>query len=175
MGKSRAEKEQFIICIMNRYGNLIKKKCYFYSIVRRLYWEDIMQDVLEKMWLSLDTLDMTIPLKDEKMWVINMVRRVVRHSEKLQNVLENEPKEAIEEVHDIPYSDYDMADREMVDDLKEMLEPDDRKVVEYIMQGYSNKEIAQKMGINQNTMNQKKNRIIGKMRKIFDEQYGNKK
>ncbi|MBR5783840.1 MAG: hypothetical protein IKY43_01570, partial [Bacteroidales bacterium] len=70
---------------------------------------------------------------------------------------------------------YDMADREMIDDLKEMLNPDDRKVVEYIMQGYSNKEIAQKMGINQNTMNQKKNRIIEKMRKIFDEQYGNKK
>ena len=134
-----------------------------------------MQDVLERMWLSLDTLDMAMSSKDEKLWVINTVRRVARYSEKLQNVLENEPKVVIDEVHDIPCSDYDMADREMIDDLKEMLNPDDRKVVEYIMQGYSNKEIAQKMGINQNTMNQKKNRIIEKMRKIFDEQYGNKK
>lgn len=175
MYRSRTDKEQFIICIMNRYGNLVKKKCYFYSIIRRLYWEDIMQDVLERMWLSLDTLDMAMSSKDEKLWVINTVRRVMRDYEKLQNVLENEPKVPIDEVYALPCHDYEMDDRELVDDLKEMLPTDDREVVDCIMQGYSNKEIAQKMGMNQNTLNQKKARIIQKMRKIFDEQYGNKK
>lgn len=60
---------------------------------------------------------------------------------------------------------------EYIKEIKQHLEESDRELLEYILKGYSNGEIAKKMGINANLVNQRKHRMLKRMREIYNQLY----
>ena len=153
---------------MKRHLRLINRRCYIISLYSNVSYEDAVQDVLLEIALRLDMLDENMPPDTERLWIINIVRRTLRRNKARKEILTYVADDWENIVVDDTQKDY----AEIFDEIAPYyLEPDDRKIVQYLMEGYKIREIAEKMDIDRNTLSQRKYRLKNKIKNIYTKLY----
>ena len=162
-------KEQYYKIILNRYNGLIRRQCFVWTRGNTERGKDAYQDILLKLWEYVNALD-TCDL-DENMWykVFNITRNVLRT--KYGKSIKDYPYGDSRDMDVMVATDLPDYSVEYIKEIKQHLEESDRELLEYILKGYSNGEIAKKMGINANLVNQRKHRMLKRMREIYNQLY----
>lgn len=166
-------KEELYCKLVERHKSMIRYRCFvrYYNNTER--GKDAMQDVLKEIWVQLKELSEPIKIENEKLWVLNIVRREL--------AAQNRTKQAkfemsFERITDTDYFKENVSDDyELIEEIKQELKADEKLLQEKILHGFGNKEIAQIMNLKPNTVAQRKSRLEQKMKEIYDKLYGNKK
>ena len=156
--------------LMKRHLRLINRRCYIISLYSNVSYEDAVQDVLLEIALRLDMLDENMPLDTERLWIINIVRRTLRRNKARKEILTY----VADDWENIVVADTQKDYAEIFDEIAPYLEPDDRKMVQYLLEGYKIREIAEKMDIDRNTLSQRKYRLKNKIKNIYAKLYETK-
>lgn len=130
--------------------------------------DDLMQEVFIAVWTSIDGLHSDSTPRQVNRWLYKVMRTVfIRH-------LRHQPG------HGAPLSDaMEIAteeseyDSELLEELIAHLPADDQELLKFRFMGYSNIEMAQKLGLKVNTLNQRMTRIVKKMKDIYTLLYEN--
>ena len=120
---------------MKRHLRLINRRCYIISLYSNVSYEDAVQDVLLEIALRLDMLD------ENMLWIINIVRRTLRRNKARKEILTY----VADDWENIVVADTQKDYAEIFDEIAPYLEPDDRKMVQYLLEGYKIREIAEKI------------------------------
>ena len=115
-------------------------------------------------------LDENMPPDTERLWIINIVRRTLRRNKARKEILTY----VADDWENIVVADTQKDYAEIFDEIAPYLEPDDRKMVQYLMEGYKIREIAEKMDIDRNTLSQRKYRLKNKIKNIYAKLYETK-
>ena len=156
--------------LMKRHLRLINRKCYVFSLYSNVLYEDAVQDVLLEIALKLDALDEDISVNGERLWVINITRRTLRSYKARKEVLGYMP----DDWENSYVADIGLDANEIFDELISYMEPDDKNIIIYLMEGYTIKEIATMMDMDKNTLCQRKYRLKNKIKNIYTKLYGTK-
>jgi RNA polymerase sigma factor (sigma-70 family) len=156
--------------LMKRHLRLINRRCYIISLYSNVSYEDAVQDVLLEIALRLDMLDENMPPDTERLWIINIVRRTLRSNKARKEILTY----VADDWENIVVADTQKDYAEIFDEIAPYLEPDDRKMVQYLLEGYKIREIAEKMDIDRNTLSQRKYRLKNKIKNIYAKLYETK-
>ena len=156
--------------LMKRHLRLINRRCYIISLYSNVSYEDAVQDVLLEIALRLDMLDENMPPDTERLWIINIVRRTLRRNKVRKEILTY----VADDWENIVVADTQKDYAEIFDEIAPYLEPDDRKMVQYLLEGYKIREIAEKMDIDRNTLSQRKYRLKNKIKNIYAKLYETK-
>ena len=150
--------------LLLKYELAIKKRCFFWTSGNEKRGEDAYQEVLRAMWEQLQKEDVSLDVDNAGLWVINITRRTLqaRYSGDVK-----ECKLTNEHVNSIREADADERNAiETVNELKAYLGHNDKLLLQYIIEGYNNNEIAILVGVEPNAINQRKYRLVKKMREI---------
>ena len=156
--------------LMKRHLRLINRRCYIISLYSNVSYEDAVQDVLLEIALRLDMLDENMPPDTERLWIINIVRRTLRRNKARKEILTY----VADDWENIIVADTQKDYAEIFDEIAPYLEPDDRKMVQYLLEGYKIREIAEKMDRDRNTLSQRKYRLKNKIKNIYAKLYETK-
>ena len=155
--------------LLLKYELAIKKRCFFWTRGNEKRGEDAYQEVLRAMWEQLQKEDVSLDVDNAGLWVINITRRTLqaRYSGDVK-----ECKLTNEHVNSIREADADERNAiETVNELKAYLGHNDKLLLQYIIEGYNNNEIAILVGVEPNAINQRKYRLVKKMREIYNKLY----
>lgn len=169
MSLTKIDKEQLFELLLSKHGGAIRKRCFLWSWGNDERGQDAYQDVLLAIWEQLDRLDVNLVIDNERLWVVNITRRTLQAyygKPAKECVLTDEHIAALIEANADERSATDT-----INELKAYLEHSDKLLLEYIIEGYDNKDIAILMNVHPNTINQRKHRLIDKMREIYNKLY----
>ena len=79
--------EEKLSGLMKRHLRLINRRCYIFTLCSNVLYEDAVQDVLLEIALHLDTLDENMSENNERLWVINIIRRTLRRNKARKEIL----------------------------------------------------------------------------------------
>ena len=118
---------------------------------------DLVQEVALSLWEHYGSLRHDAGPLQERAWVFWHTRTVLDH-------LHRRPSPTLVPLPDeLPAARDDS--RETIDSLLDTLAPDDRRLVQMRLDGYSAEEIAQRLGIRRDAVYQRLHRIIIRLRK----------
>jgi RNA polymerase sigma factor (sigma-70 family) len=147
--------------LLRTYAALIWSMCRDASHGDAERCRDLFQDVSVRLWLHIGELRKDAKHHEEKAWVEWQARHVLSHSRK-----PHELEHVLPELSD----DDDAAEAErrtLVADLMAQLQPEDRRLVQMHIEGYSTGEIAERMGLKRDAVYQRMHRIVARMRKLL--------
>ena len=142
-----------------------------YSLGDAAWAEDLEQEVVLRIWQKMDTLSALPDSAAEKAWVVKVTKSVLDNISRKQHV-------TVEKLSDsfvVTYTDEYKEKRELLEELGAHLPPDDRQLLELLVEGYHNKEIAKMLSLSANTVGVRVNRMVAKLREIYDKLYNNVK
>lgn len=164
IGTLRHERYMALLGTFNRH---IEHYCIVHSN-SRAEADDLMQDVFVAVWENIDGLraDSTPPQVNR--WLYKVMRTVfIRH-------LRHRPAPGmtteLSDAEGIRAEEHDSTE-ELVEDLVAQLPVDDQQILRLRFSGYSNIEIAQRLGVRENTLNKRMSRIIQKVKDIYTRLY----
>jgi RNA polymerase sigma factor (sigma-70 family) len=129
----------------------------------------MMQEVFIAVWENIDSLRSDSTPRQVNRWLQKVMRTVfVRQIRRPRIKAEAQLGEAAN------VADTADHDRELIEELVSYLPPDDRQILQERFHGYSNAEIAVRMGMKENTLNKRMSRIVTKLKEIYKEIYENK-
>lgn len=124
---------------------------------------DLFQDVSLRLWQHYDELRSDAKPHERKAWVEWQVRHVLNHAGRRERPV---PMSDLPEQPDIDALDKAEI-RTLVNDLLTQLNPDEQKLLQMRMDGYSAGEIAKEMGLSRDTVYQRMHRTLIKARRIL--------
>ncbi len=136
--------------LMKRQEKVIFWLCCRYARFRRDRSLDLMQDVRERIWRTLDHLAVDASPDQERAWVRWQTRSVLdRH--RRHAALPTAPLDQADDVADAEL-DRETERQELLDELMAFLPPDDRRLLQRQLQGYSAQEIAAELHLSAHTV-----------------------
>lgn len=161
MEQEQQDRRQRYAEFVIRHEGLIFNLCLRHCGGRRDECADLVQEVALMLWRNFDRLDSGSHPRQETRWVQWKVRTFLfnysRHSRSSHIILTDDLECAV-----APDSG-----REMLLDLASRLDPDDRYLLLLRLDGYSNPEIADILGLSANTVSQRYRRMVNKLKKIY--------
>ena len=157
--KRYAEFEAF----MQRHRKTVWRTCCRFAHNNRELCRDMVQEVFLTLWLHYDQLNVEANQWQQRAWVWRTTRSV------LVNLYRMRKSETVslENISEEQMADTTVDFSEHIDDLMLRLSNEDRRLMQMRLDGYDAAEIAQALGIERNTVYQRVNRIINKLRKAY--------
>lgn len=163
-----AERNERYLSLLRTFRRHIEHYCIVHSNCREDA-EDMMQEVFIAVWENIDALRSDSTPQQVNRWLQKVMRTVfVRQIRRPSIKAEAQLGEAAN------VADTADSDRELIEELVSHLPPDDRQILQERFYGYSNAEIAVRMGMKENTLNKRMSRIVTKLKEIYKEIYENK-
>ena len=156
--------------LLARYRRLVWAMCWRRALGNRERCREMLQEVCVRMLESSMQLPDSSDEKAERQWVILRVRSVLDHSRRqardpsLEVPLSRLHLSTLEEAVDAS----EQEQCELIDTLQAYLNEEDQQMLSLLRQGFSKKEVAEKLGIEPNAFYQRYHRTILRMRKIYD-------
>jgi RNA polymerase sigma factor (sigma-70 family) len=155
------------LSLIERHQDLIFWRCYRHARYRRQQAFDYQQEVRLRIYVSLGTLRPDANEHEERAWVKLQIRSVLSNLRCVEH--SDLPLEAADQV---PDSDEQRENRELLDDLLAYLADDDRQLLQWTLDGYSGAEIADRLGIDINTaykrISRAKQRMVGVYKRLYN-------
>ncbi|MBR5831853.1 MAG: sigma-70 family RNA polymerase sigma factor [Bacteroidales bacterium] len=166
------DKEQLFLDILNKYKTYISFRCFMWSRGNKERGKDSYQDVLSMIWALLPTFNLHVSEKEKFLWIKNITLRTLRTKYGKSNV---QYVFDYTEAEQINLKDSSIDAEELIQELKYYLNEKEKILLEYILCGFDNNEIAVLTDTDANTIGARKHRMIKKMRDIYNNIYLNKK
>ncbi|MDY6289033.1 MAG: sigma-70 family RNA polymerase sigma factor [Bacteroidales bacterium] len=128
--------------------------------------EDMMQEVFITVWENIDGLNVESSPRQVNRWLQRVMRTVFVRQIRRHRIDSSAPLS--EAAHLAQTDDYD---RELLESLIAHLAEDERELLQERFKGYSNIEIAERLGIRVNTLNKRMSRIVTKLKDIYNQNY----
>lgn len=157
------------IALITRHKNLLFWLCCRSARFRRQQALDYHQDVLQRLWYSLDTLPVNASLGREKAWVRLQVRSVLF----AQRRDEPPPTLPLNAAAGLADDDRQHEARELLDELMAYLRDDDRQLLQQQLDGYTAAEMAVDLRVTPHAVELRLARIRKRLRQIYEKLYNN--
>lgn len=128
--------------------------------------KDVIQDISYTIWKILENTALDVFKEKEKLLVYGVTRNVIiMHYRK--NKLEDKARKHI----DLPSSTYEQNEESIIAELRQLMSPKDRELLDLYLQGFTLNEIAIVLDKTPTAIRKQKTRIIEKMRNIYNKLY----
>lgn len=150
--------------LLERHRDLIERLCMLRASGNCRRCADLMQECYIFIWRHEKQISANMSFSQEKAWIYWLCRSAFSHYSFLEKAGLLEPLD--ENVADISSGDGDKSLlRDRIESLVAGLTPYEKRVVEMIADGYTDKEMSSLLGIKTHSVNQLRYRIIAKLRK----------
>ena len=154
---------------MRRHRETVWRMCWHFArrgrggrVDRMARAEDMAQEVWIVLWLKFDQLNPEYSERQQRRWLVRLARSILVD---LYRRADPEPEPITDEMADtIPLPGLDYA--ESLYDLLAALPPEEEQLMRLRLEGYDAAEIASHTGLSRDTIYQRINRIIKKLRII---------
>lgn len=164
MGNPRKRRYADYEAFMLLHRTTVWRACCRFAHDNKELARDFVQEVYLAMWLRYDQLDAEANLWQQRAWVWRTARSVLVDLYRKRE-LETVPLDSISDLPDMSATS-DMSER--INDLMALLGDEERRLLQMRLDGYDAAEIAQALGIERNTVYQRMNRIINKLREKYE-------
>lgn len=159
MSDALDERKRRYVAMLRHFGGSIVKYCYSHCN-NESDAQDLSQDIMAILWESLDSLNPDSSPRQQNRWLYRVMRTAFFNHLLSRPRIMTVPLEYASEIKDEP-----VVDRELLDHYMTLLNDSDRRLVEERFNGYSNAEIAERLGLTENAVRQHFHRILKKLRK----------
>ncbi len=141
--------------------DLLRERCWYYSGTDQRLFAELLHEVFIDLWSAIDLFAPSFSPRQQRQWLRGRCRGVYkRHRRLLGPSL-------------LPLS-VDMPDdvspellRESIEELAEDLDDTERNLLDLLLQGYSNTESAQRLGLSRSAVTKRYRRMIEKMKQRY--------
>ena len=161
------EKLEYYNELLERYGKYIWLKSKRANVDTPYKTDkDVIQDIFYTIWKILENTALDVFKEKEKLLVYGVTRNVIiMHYRK--NKLEDKARKHI----DLPSSTYEQNEESIIAELRQLMSPKDRELLDLYLQGFTLNEIAIVLDKTPTAIRKQKTRIIEKMRNIYNKLY----
>lgn len=165
--QQRNEKLKYYNELLERYGKYIWLKSKRANVDTPYKTDkDIVQDISYTIWKILENTALDVFKEKEKLLVYGVTRNVIiMHYRK--NKLEDKARKHI----DLPSSTCEQNEESIIAELRQLMSPKDRELLDLYLQGFTLNEIAIVLDKTPTAIRKQKTRIIEKMRNIYNKLY----
>lgn len=156
------------LALIESHKNTIFWLCFRYARFRRDRTLDYQQDVLERLWRTLDTLPPDSSHASEQAWVRMQARSAL--GARLRDIPPSQPL-PLDAVKELPVDNRQQEYRELLDELMVHLPAADHYLLLQQCRGYSADELARELGITPDAVHQRLTRARQRLRKIYEQLY----
>ena len=148
---------------MLRHRTTVWRACCRFAHEDKELARDLVQEVYLAMWLRYDQLDDGANAWQQRAWVWRTARSVLVDLYRKREP-DTVPLDSLDEEH---LADTTVDYAKHINDIMGLLGAEERRLLQMRLDGYDAAEIAQALGIERNTVYQRMNRIINKLRKEY--------
>lgn len=146
--------------LVEHYGMLIRKLCWLHSSGSAAVCDELVHECYASIWSHLASLRPQSHQLQQSAWVVWQCRSVFSHRHRGKSP----DREPLNDQMRDPSEFTDMTDqRELIDELAVTLSPKERTLLDLTLEGYSRKEIGEKMDMEIEAVKKMKQRLIAKM------------
>lgn len=147
-----------------RHKGYIRKLCWWYAAGDEPVCTELVQEVLEQLWIYREKLRAGVSEWQERAWVKYHCRSVFSHRRRrrCRETVSLDECEVAEPTNNLRETLLDMADD---------LTAHEMEVLQLILEGYQPAEIAEKMGVKAHSISQLRFRMIEKMRSTYERKH----
>ena len=163
-GNGGTKYEQFDDLI-NRYRKLIRKLCWRYSSGSESQCDELVQDCYISIWCHLPSLRLAAHPLQRTAWVVLQCRSVFSHRRR------SKPPEWLpidEQLTDTLPAPDDSSRKELLEEFAADLPPNERRLLELMLEGCDQNEIAEELAISVEAAKKKRQRLIKKIQKKYN-------
>ena len=156
--QQRNEKLKYYNELLERYGKYIWLKSKRANVDTPYKTDkDVIQDIFYTIWKILENTALDVFKEKEKLLVYGVTRNVIiMHYRK--NKLEDKARKHI----DLPSSTYEQNEESIIAELRQLMSPKDRELLDLYLQGFTLNEIAIVLDKTPTAIRKQKTRIIEK-------------
>ena len=145
--------------LVGRHRGLIRKLCWWRSFGDEVLCDDLVQECYLALWQHFDSLRPDIVKLQEAAWVVWQCRSVFSHGDR-EHALPSTDERLFEH---LPAPDANQT-REILDDLAQVLTPEEQRLFSLMRQDLSDGEIAERLHLKPRTVREHQRAIIEKLR-----------
>ena len=163
-GNGGTKYEQFDDLI-NRYRKLIRKLCWRHSSGSESQCDELVQDCYISIWCHLPSLRLAAHPLQRTAWVVLQCRSVFSHRRR------SKPPEWLpidEQLTDTLPAPDDSSRKELLEEFAADLPPNERRLLELMLEGCDQNEIAEELAISVEAAKKKRQRLIKKIQKKYN-------
>ena len=163
-GNGGTKYEQFDDLI-NRYRKLIRKLCWRHSSGSESQCNELVQDCYISIWSHLPSLRPDAHPLQRTAWVVLQCRSVFSHRRR------SKPPEWLpidEQLADTLPAPDDSSRKELLEEFAADLPPNERRLLELMLEGCDQNEIAEELAISVEAAKKKRQRLIKKIQKKYN-------
>ena len=163
-GNGGTKYEQFDDLI-NRYRKLIRKLCWRHSSGSESQCDELVQDCYIAIWCHLPSLRPAAHPLQRTAWVVLQCRSVFSHRRR------SKPPEWLpidEQLTDTLPAPDDSSRKELLEEFAADLPPNERRLLELMLEGCDQNEIAEELAISVEAAKKKRQRLIKKIQKKYN-------
>ena len=163
-GNGGTKYEQFDDLI-NRYRKLIRKLCWRHSSGSESQCDELVQDCYISIWCHLPSLRPAAHPLQRTAWVVLQCRSVFSHRRR------SKPPEWLpidEQLTDTLPAPDDSSRKELLEEFAADLPPNERRLLELMLEGCDQNEIAEELAISVEAAKKKRQRLIKKIQKKYN-------
>ncbi len=164
MADDRAKYNNFEL-LVGRHCGLIRKLCWWRSSGNEVLCDDFVQECYLAIWQHLDTLRPNVAKLQEAAWVVWQCRSVFSHGDR-EITLPTTDESLFDH---LPAPDANEI-REILDDLAQILTPEEQSLFALMRQDLTDGEIAELLHLKLRTVREKQRQIINKLRQHSNNQ-----
>ncbi len=144
--------------LLARHQRLIRSLCWWHAGGDTAKVRDMIQDVMMQLWHYRHSLRPDASDAEERQWVRLHCRSVFQHQRR-KPTIETVP---LEETHEVAANDH--SSREVIERLATDLDDREQRLLEMMLDGYTNSEMAQTLHTSESEVSLMRKRIIEKMK-----------
>ena len=163
-GNGGTKYEQFDDLI-ERYRKLIRKLCWRHSSGSESQCDELVQDCYISIWCHLPSLRLAAHPLQRTAWVVLQCRSVFSHRRR------SKPPEWLpidEQLTDTLPAPDDSSRKELLEEFAADLPPNERRLLELMLEGCDQNEIAEELAISVEAAKKKRQRLIKKIQKKYN-------
>ena len=151
--------------LINRYRKLIRKLCWRHSSGSESQCDELVQDCYISIWCHLPSLRPAAHPLQRTAWVVLQCRSVFSHRRR------SKPPEWLpidEQLTDTLPAPDDSSRKELLEEFAADLPPNERRLLELMLEGCDQNEIAEELAISVEAAKKKRQRLIKKIQKKYN-------
>jgi RNA polymerase sigma factor (sigma-70 family) len=141
--------------------DLIRERCWYYSGTDKRLFVELLHEVYADLWYAMSLFDPTYSPLQQRQWVKGRCHGVYKRHRRLLG------PSLLPLVEDVPDDITPEVLRESVEELAEDLADGERRLLDLLLQGYSQAECAERLGISRPAVNKRYRRMIEKMKQRY--------
>ncbi len=166
MANNRELKYELFDDLVKRNRGLIRRLCWRHSSGNEALCEELVQDCYVAIWYHLASLRSGVHALQQAAWVAWQCRSVFSHR-KRHTLFEWLPiSEQL--IDSLPASSSEADLKEIIEDLATGLNDKEHRILSLILQGFAQREIAEKLEATSENVGKIRQRIIQKMQQQYD-------